>query len=478
MGYWFKVKRELMKQRTLKLNIKIFLLNFFILLMSIIGAYFLSHFFYERLYKTYVEATLIDRTERIMDQYENGVEIEELSEKIEWLSSISFGEVFLLTELNQMQNHNNDEAFCACFSESEVQAISEGKVVSKISCVDQSEHDCIIVARPLKKGNVVEGIVLAKTPLYGLNKLTKQFLVIWITLGSIFIGVFSILSVKILNKLIKPFKEMNLAASKVSNGIYDTYIHYDSDDEIGSFAQAFNKMLSKLQEEDERRKDFLSDVSHELRTPLSYIKGYTHVLLDGLVKKPEKQRQYLKLIARETDKMESLVQDLLDLTKIESNSFEMNMHPIVLAQCIEDVMMRYKSILRKKQLSLKMNLDPEVIINGDEIRLEQIIQNVIDNAIQYSISGGILEITLTIQKNQCVLTITDNGIGMSEQDLTKVTERFYRVNKARTRLDGGTGIGLAIVEKLTKLHGGRIVIESQLNVGTKVRLFFPLIEEN
>lgn len=466
-----------MKQRIIKFTYKIWLVNFCILLISIICAYFLSHFFYEQLYETYVKATSIDRAERIVDQYENGLEIEELSEKIEWLSSIAFGKVSLITEFNQMQNHNDYQVYCEPFSENEVQAIKEGKTVSKVLSVNQFEQDCVIVVHQLKKGNVVEGILVAQTPLNGLNKLTKEFLLIWILLESVFVLALSIVSAKIFNKLIKPLKELNVAAFKASNGVYDTYINNERNDEIGGVARAFNKMLSTLQEEDERRKDFLSDVSHELRTPLSYIKGYTHVLLDGLAKKPENQRQYLKLIAREADKMETLVQDLLDLTKIESDSFEMNRHPIVLAQCVEDVMMRYKSILQKKHLSLKMNLDPGVIINGSETRVEQIIQKVVDNAIQYSIDGGTLSITLTVKKNQCVLKIVDNGIGISEKDLIKVTERFYRVNKARTRLDGGTGIGLSIVEKLMKLHDGKIEIESQLNVGTKVCLFFPLIEE-
>lgn len=462
-----------MKKRILKLNTKICLVNFSVLLVVIISACFLSHYLYERLYMEYVGATLIERTEKIVNQYEDGLEIEELCEKIEWFSSVSHGEIVLFCDAEKLKKIIEYNYDLPPFSRSERQAILNGEIVSKILYNNNFRRDSIVVAHQLKKGDVVEGILFFNTPL---NDLTKEFLLIWGFLAIIFVSILSVLSAKVINRLMNPLKEMKWAASEVSKGNYDLNIHYESKDEIGSLARAFNKMSRALQEEDERRRGFLSDVSHELRTPLSYIKGYTHLLLDGLAKDPKKQSKYLKLIVRETNRMENFIQSLLDLTKLESNSMGINQHPLVLGQCIEDVMIRYRDILRQKHLSLNMNIDPDVIINGDEVRLEQIIQNVVDNAIQYSVKGGIIEVSLSVKNNKCVLKIADDGIGISEQDLMKVTERFYRVNKARTRIDGGTGIGLSIVEKLMKLHGGEIVIESQVNVGTKVYLFFPLID--
>ena len=186
----------------------------------------------------------------------------------------------------------------------------------------------------------------------------------------------------------------------------------------------------------------------------------------------------MKLIARESNRLQGIVQDLLDLTKLEENVYKLNLVPIAFAQCIEDVMLKYEPILTERGLKLKMNLNPDVIILGDEDRLEQIIGNIVENAIRYSNEGGTIIIELFMEDEHCKLVISDNGIGMSTEDLERVTERFYRVNKARSRFDGGTGIGLSIVKKLMQLHNGTLLIDSRLNIGTEVSLIFPVVNED
>ena len=139
-------------------------------------------------------------------------------------------------------------------------------------------------------------------------------------------------------------------------------------------------------------------------------------------------------------------------------------------------MIKYQPVLKEKGLSFQLNLDPDIIINGDEGRIEQILQNVMDNALRYSEKGGI-SIELKNEGNMCVIRIQDTGKGIPEEDLSKIKERFYRVNKARTRSDGGTGLGLAIADKLAILHGGNLTISSSFGVGTTVEIRLPIMEE-
>lgn len=234
-------------------------------------------------------------------------------------------------------------------------------------------------------------------------------------------------------------------------------------------------MSSSIRKEDEKRRDFLANVSHELRTPISYVKGYSEALISGMEKSEEDRKKYLQLILRESRRMERLVGDLLDLSKLESDEYKLEKMPLPLAQLIEDAIEKYKPVLREKNVDLQYRLDPEVIINGDEGRIEQVIQNIMDNSIRYTAKGRI-SIRLSQERDQCLIEIEDTGIGISEEHLSKIKQRFYRVNKGRTRSDGGTGLGLAIAEKLVKLHQGELTVFSELNKGTTVRIMLPLLE--
>lgn len=167
----------------------------------------------------------------------------------------------------------------------------------------------------------------------------------------------------------------------------------------------------------------------------------------------------------------------MDLSKMESAPFLLNKTPIAYAQFIEDVLVKYEPIIKEKQLGLKLDLDPDPIIFGDEGRMEQILHNIFDNAIQYTDSGGAIHITLIQHKDDCELLVTDTGNGIPEADLPYIMNRFYRVNKARSRFDGGSGLGLSIVKKLVELQNGKIEIESKEKRGTTVRVILPNIKE-
>ena len=195
-----------------------------------------------------------------------------------------------------------------------------------------------------------------------------------------------------------------------------------------------------------------------------------------MIKENDEKNKYLKLINRESGRMVKLVEDLLDLSRLDADEYRLVKNPFPLAQLIEDFIIKYGPALKEKNISLTLELDPDIIINGDEGRLEQIFQNIIDNSIRYTESGGKISVILTKHSYGCKVEIEDTGIGIPEEDVNKLTERFYRVNKARSRADGGTGLGLAIVDKLVKLHDGKMEIASELGEGTTIRLYFPAVK--
>jgi len=466
------------KVKGLKLKQQLWIVVVGVLLITMTFSFVISQILYERLYVDYVKSSLSTYTEGVALDYDGGEISTDLRENVEWLNDKIKGEIFIV---------NNPKELSACLpfemeydsliTSEERQSLLNGERIMKQDYVDRFQRDIIAVIYPLlDKGNL-EGIVYAYSPVNGMFEFGKIFTTFWIISSGLFMIIVFYFGAKIINNIVKPLKEMEDGARKLAKGDFSTVILANGSNEIASLAKAFNQMSSALHQEDIRTRDFLGDVSHELRTPLSYVKGYTQALLDDLVITKEDQKKYLKLIARETNRIQVLVQDLLDLTKLESKTFVINPVPLVFSQCIEDVMGKYDSILREKNLTLQMFLDPEIIINGDETRLEQIIQNIVENSIRYAHLNSIIHVELKVEDSNCILSISDNGIGMSKEDVKNITKRFYRVNKARSSFDGGSGIGLSIVDKLMELHGGKMVIHSELNVGTQVQLIFPIYND-
>jgi signal transduction histidine kinase len=268
--------------------------------------------------------------------------------------------------------------------------------------------------------------------------------------------------------MILPLSQMEEISYKMANGDYSERITHSTSDEIGKLALAFNSMSESLQREDENRKEFLANVSHELRTPLSYVKGYSEAILDGVVKS-DQQLKYVAIIQKEASRMQRLVRDLLDLATLEGEQFPLNKEPNSLSQLIEDTVETYTQILKEKDIQIHKNLDETIIANVDPDRFQQVIHNLLDNSIRYTSSGKTIQIHL-IQDEKIQIELIDEGKGVPEKEISLLGERFFRVDKARTRSEGGTGLGLAIVKQIIEQHGGSIKFNNVDGKGLKVTI--------
>lgn len=455
---------------------KLWLTITFAILVTISVSFILSYLFYEKLYVDRIEKNLYETGLKLAEDYQGGPLSEQLKANIKWFNDKSDMEVFIVKSPLELTSclpveANND----SLISSKEREQLLQGGIISKIGFEEFFGRKIIAVIIPLLDENRLEGMVFLYVPLAKISELTRDFSYLWFLGGVGFIVIALSIGYVAIDRLTRPLVEMKRAAKRVSKGDYSTRVNIESKDEVGQLAAAFNQMSASIQEEDERRRDFLADVSHELRTPISYVRGYSEGLASGYIKSPEEQEKYLKLINREAGRMGKLVSDLLDLSKIDAGQISLDIHPLPLAQLIDDFIQKYSQILVEKQITLLVNLDPDIIIDADEGRIEQILQNIMDNAIRYTDTGGTISLKLTKHTYGACIEFVDTGIGIPAEDLKKITERFYRVNKARSRSNGGTGLGLAITEKLVTLHNGSIEIESELGKGTTVRLLFRTI---
>lgn len=222
------------------------------------------------------------------------------------------------------------------------------------------------------------------------------------------------------------------------------------------------------------RRDFVANVSHELRTPLSTIKGYAETLLDGAINDAENAQEFVKIIYDDANQLALLVNDLLDLSKLESGKFILDLEPVSLAPIIEKVLSGLRKSAATKNLEISCHI-PEGLahVKADESRISQVLLNLIDNAIKYTPEGGSVSIELIEKQDAVMVDIKDTGLGIPEKDLPRIFERFYRVDKGRSRMLGGTGLGLSIVKHIVQSHGGNVFVESVLGQGSTFSFTLP-----
>jgi two-component system phosphate regulon sensor histidine kinase PhoR len=237
--------------------------------------------------------------------------------------------------------------------------------------------------------------------------------------------------------------------------------------------------ITEIQRLETVRSDFVANVSHELRTPLTAIRGYVETLLHNPPTEAEDARQFLTIIARHSERLSRLTEDLLTLSDLESGARKMTLKPVEAGHLIQRVLEVFWDRAAKKNVTLSYAVPTELLILGDSDRLQQLFINLVDNAVKYNSPGGSVTITGRHVDSgahaEVEIAVIDTGAGISEKDLPRLTERFYRVDKARSREMGGTGLGLAIVKHIVQAHGGDLKIESALNKGTTVRVFLPAV---
>ncbi|WP_410512418.1 ATP-binding protein [Paenibacillus sp. BR2-3] len=277
--------------------------------------------------------------------------------------------------------------------------------------------------------------------------------------------------------LSRPLLQLQSATRKIAHGELETRLEIKSKDEIGTLAEAINNLAIDLQRYRDTRQEFFANISHELRTPITYLEGYSKVVKDQLYETEEEKDRYLDIIYQEAVRLQHLVDDLFDLAKMEEGRISLVPDWIDLSELVEQAVMKVE--LKAKEKSLKLNFHPSgtaSLVQADGKRVEQIVLNLLENAIRYTERGGI-DVYLRFESVSVTLIVEDTGIGIPADELPFIFERFYRVEKSRSRQYGGTGLGLSIVKKLVELHNGYIQVSSTIGAGTRFEIHFVLQPE-
>ncbi|WP_239615446.1 cell wall metabolism sensor histidine kinase WalK [Cohnella mopanensis] len=237
--------------------------------------------------------------------------------------------------------------------------------------------------------------------------------------------------------------------------------------------------VTEMEKLEQSRREFVANVSHELRTPLTTIKSYAEALDDGALDEPPLADRFVGVIRSETERMIRLVTDLLHLSRFDSRRNQLRRQKTDLTEMLEEVVDRFSFQLRQKAITVSVKVDnAQKTAWLDRDGIDQVLDNLVSNAIKYTLDGGSIDISAKgNEAGQLAITIKDTGIGIPKKDLNRIFERFYRVDKARSRNMGGTGLGLSIAREIVRAHGGSIMLESESNVGTVVTVLLPILSE-
>jgi len=273
--------------------------------------------------------------------------------------------------------------------------------------------------------------------------------------------------------ILSPVYVMMTASQRIAEGRYDERVQLQGTDELNQLAGSFNKMAEQLEQVENMRRRLLGDVAHELRTPLTAIKGSAEALMDGIL--PASDETYQQIHA-EAERLSRLVDDLQELSRVESRAIQLDLRAVDATVLIQTIAKRLQYQYDEKRINLTLNLPADPIhVLADEGRAIQVLTNLAGNALQYTPENGSVTISVKKEKDEAQFSVYDTGAGIPAEHLAHIFDRFYRVDKSRSRAHGGSGIGLTIARHLVESHGGRIWVESAgKNKGSVFSFTLPL----
>ena len=271
----------------------------------------------------------------------------------------------------------------------------------------------------------------------------------------------------------RPISELNEGIVEMTRGDFTNRVRVHGKNEFAQLAVAFNMMCDRIESLDKARNQFVSNASHELKTPLSTMKILIETLMYQDPMDPGMTREFLNDINSEIDRLNSVISDLLTLVSIDGGEKPLDAKPLAVANLLSENMRRLQPLARERGIEMTLVVREQATVSGDASRLTQVFYNLMDNAIKYTGRGGTVRVELSRKDKKAFVKVIDTGIGIPKEDQQHVFDRFYRVDKARSRETGGTGLGLSIVKQIVLMHGGHITLVSEENKGSTFTVDLP-----
>lgn len=349
------------------------------------------------------------------------------------------------------------------------------------------KEQVLLVGLPIKNeaGTGAAGAILLAAPISGLNKVLNDIYLYTIIVGLIALCISMVIVNRLTKHMIRPLVLMKDSASAIAAGDYNLKVDVDGDDEITDLGRSLNSLgrdldefVQKTNKMEKLRRDFVANVSHELRTPITIIRGYNEAITDGTISDPEEIKKYRGLINNETIRLERLIKELLDISRLQRSEQE-ELENVPLGIIANNVVDMLEGRAKKRDIRLERYIDDSLLVNGNGDRLYQLVMILGDNAMKYSPDSSVITFVVAEDKDhRTVLSVTDHGYGIPQEDIPFIWERFYKVDKSHSRNVPGTGLGLAIGKEIIRLHKATVKVESEVGKGTTFIVSFPAFKKS
>lgn len=338
--------------------------------------------------------------------------------------------------------------------------------IDRVIKQDWKDSPYIISAHPYKIDENNSGYVVMFQSSEPIERLVQKLNFHFGLAGGAIIVILFIIYTILSRFLTRPLIRMKEATEKLSEGIFNVSLPAGGNDELGELSIAIRKLANDLERMKKERNEFLASISHELSTPLTYLIGYLKVAMRNDLTEAERNH-YLMIIAEESNRMKDLVKNLMDLAKMDEMTFVVSKEDFSSKKFAEDIFRLVEPSFTLKNVNLNLICKDDFSIHADPVRLEQVVLNLLDNALKYSNENKTVRFEISKVQNQTVISIADEGIGIPEEQIDMIFEKLFRVEKSRSRTFGGSGLGLAIVKELVEAHGGSIEVKSEFGKGSR-----------
>ena len=338
----------------------------------------------------------------------------------------------------------------------------------------KTSEKVLYVSKALKSNGKVEGVLRFVTSLSEVDTIIKKISFMLIFIGIAVIIMAGIISVFISNSITRPLREVTAMARKMADGRFNERIEKKRDDEIGELFDALNFMADEILKNEKLKNEFVASVSHELRTPLTSIKGWASTMRTGDFSDREELETGLEIIENESDRLTKMVEELLDFSKFVSGKITLKKDYVDIKNTIEYIKKQFSLRAWRQNINFSVKVQDNMpLVLLDENRIKQVLNNLLDNAFKFTQEGGRVTLKAFIRDENLIVIVGDTGIGIPEDELPKVTEKFFKGKSDKC----SNGIGLSICKEIVSLHGGKIEITSELVKGTEITLTIP-VEDN
>lgn len=433
-------------------------------------AVFLSYWFYNNYYNQKRQSLISEGTNLssiVSDYLQDNIESDQAAFVLDSVDRLIDARIWVLDKYGFVKMHSGDEADQIDnmqITGREFAIVSKGKIaVSRTAFSDIFGSRMLSVGVPVMENGQVIGSVFLHSSMEGVsNTLERVFFVIWT--AAFFAIIMSAFIVYYFSDriIIRPLEKINSTAKAISKGEFDSRVSLISDDEVGDLAKSFNYMADSLQNLENMRKSFIANVSHELRSPMTSVNGFIVGMLDGTIPQ-EKWHYYLDVVHGEIQRLIRLINNLLDLSSLESGKFSLKIGVFDINALIRERIIKFEEKINKKSINVDVIItEGKQNVVGDRDRIDQVLTNLIDNAIKFVPENGSLRISTELKDDKILVSVYNSGKGIPKEEIKYIWDRFHIGDKARTK-GAGTGLGLAIARQIINQHKENIWVESSEN---------------